>query len=109
MKPAIFDDNLYRIHIPYRNYLEFENKLLHEDIEYWVDFEMKYPGSDTLRFYFKKNDAPAVDTLLKKHSIHATDNFKAPFDYRQDQKFFLLYIVSFIILLIAGLFILSFL
>lgn len=111
MKSAIFDDNLYRIHVPYRKHLTLENKLVRSGIEYWVDFEMHVPGSHlfTLGFYFNKNDANAIQTLLKKHSIQATDHLKTPSRFQQSHSFFILYIMSLITLLITGLLTLSYL
>ncbi|MEY8761075.1 hypothetical protein [Chryseobacterium tongliaoense] len=101
MKPTIFDQDQYRIYIPYRKYIAFEGKLLDSEIEYWIDFQM--PGSlDPVRFYFNKKDSDRVEKILKENHFLTTDDFSSTFDYRQSRKFYLLYIISFVALFILG-------
>lgn len=59
MKPTIFDNEQYRIYIPFRKSIDFESKLCEANIEYWTDSEMQTASVD-IRFYFNKKDAAGI-------------------------------------------------
>ncbi|EJL74248.1 hypothetical protein [Chryseobacterium populi] len=102
MKPTAFDKDKYRIYIPYRKHIAFEGKLLDMDIEYWIDSEMP-GGLDSVRFYFNEKDSDRVEKLLKENQFLTTDDFSSASDYQQSRKFYLLCIISFVVLFIFGL------
>lgn len=87
--PTIFDDNHFRIYIPFVDYLRVEALLQEENINYYLDLEAPTAGS--VRFYFDKKDESQVNDLLVKHQISATNDFRIPSDYQRSQKASLLY------------------
>ena len=105
-KITVFDKNRFRVYVPYRKYLELENLLNGENIQYRIDLDMPSSISNLVRFYFKKEDFEIVEQILKKNDIQVTDDFYVPSDYKQNQKYFALYLKFFSTLLIFGLIIL---
>ena len=103
---TIFDEKYFRIYVPYRIYLKLEHLLNQYNIQYYIDFNMPNSVSNLVRFYFKKEDFEIVEKLLKKNDIQVTDDFYVPSDYKQNQKYFALYLKFFATLLIFGLIIL---
>ncbi|MDQ1805768.1 hypothetical protein RAH57_17385 [Chryseobacterium sp. CKR4-1] len=67
MKPTIFDNEQYRIYIPFRKSIDFESKLCEANIEYWTDSEMQTASVD-IRFYFNKKDAAGIEKILKENT-----------------------------------------
>ncbi|MBK1895136.1 bromodomain-containing protein [Chryseobacterium paridis] len=107
MKPTIFDNDQYRIYVPFRKSIELENRLIDAKIDYWIDLEMHYTSSDYKRFYFNKKDANVVEKLLKENEIQTTDDFKAPADYLHNRKIYFFAIMLAIVLFVVGFIILK--
>ena len=89
---TVFNNNTYRLYIPFRKYIEFENILKKQNIDYSIDFEMPNSLTDFARFYFDKRDEKLVNQLLIENEIDATDDFFVPADYKKEQKTFHLYL-----------------
>jgi len=106
MKPTIFDNEQYRIYIPFRKSIEFESKLCEANIEYWTDSEMQTASGD-IRFYFNKKDAARIEKILKENKIQSADDFKVPSDYPAYQKLYFRAIVLAIALFVIGFIILK--
>ena len=96
---TIFNENLFRIYIPFRKYLKFEGILISQNIDYSIDFEMPNSVTDFVRFYFNKKDEKLVNRILSENEIEASDDFFVPSDFKIEQKVFLLYLKIFGILL----------
>ena len=98
---TVFNNNTFRLYIPFRKYIDFENVLQKKNIDYSIDFEMPNSLTDFARFYFDKRDEKLVNELLIENKIDATDDFFVPADYKKEQKTFLLYLKFFGILLLC--------
>ena len=96
---TVFNENLFRIYIPFRKYLKFEGILISQNIDYSIDFEMPNSVTDFVRFYFNKKDEKLVNRILSENEIEASDDFFVPSDFKIEQKVFLLYLKIFGILL----------
>ena len=89
---TVFNNNTFRLYIPFRKYIDFENILKKQNIDYSIDFEMPNSLTDFARFYFDKRDEKLVNQLLIENEIDATDDFFVPADYKKEQKIFHLYL-----------------
>ena len=96
---TVFNENLFRIYIPFRKYLKVEGILISQNIDYSIDFEMPNSVTDFVRFYFNKKDEKLVNRILSENEIEASDDFFVPSDFKIEQKVFLLYLKIFGILL----------
>ena len=92
---TVFNENLFRIYIPFRKYLELEGILMSQNIDYSIDFEMPNSVTDFVRFYFNKKDEKLVSRILSENEIEASDDFFVPSDFKIEQKVFLLYLKIF--------------
>ena len=53
---TVFDNNIFRLYIPFRKYLTLESILKEENIKFYIDFETPNSVTDFVRFYFEKKD-----------------------------------------------------
>ncbi len=98
---SVFNHNTFRLYIPFRKYIDFENILKEQNIDYSIDFDMPNSITDFARFYFDKKDENLVNQLIIENEINATDDFFIPSDYKKEQKMFLIYLKFFGILLLG--------
>ena len=96
---TVFDNNIFRLYIPFRKYLTLESILKEENIKFYIDFETPNSVTDFVRFYFEKKDEILVNQIFIKNEIEATDDFLVPADFKKEQKVFILYLKIFGILL----------
>lgn len=89
---TVFNNNTYRLYIPFRKYIGFENILKKLNVDYSIDFEMPNSLTDFVRFYFDKRDQILINQLLIENKIEATDDFYVPADYEEGQKTFYFYL-----------------
>ena len=96
---TVFDNNTFRLYIPFGKYLTLESILKEENIKFHIDFQTPNSVTDFVRFYFEKKDEILVNQILSRHEIEATDDFFVPADFKKEQKVFTLYLKLFGILL----------
>ena len=95
---TVFNDDIFRIYIPFRKYLALEDILKKQNIQYSIDFEMPNSVTDVVRFYFDKKDKELVNDILIENGIETSDDFFTATDHKNDQKIFLLFLKFFGIL-----------
>lgn len=89
---TVFNNNSFRLYIPFRKYLALEDILIKQKIQYSIDFEIPNSVTDFVRFYFDKNDEELVNRILIENSIVTSDDFFATSDHKSEQKIFLLFL-----------------
>ncbi len=89
---TVFNNNSFRLYIPFRKYIELEDILKQQHIEYWIDFEIPNSVTDFVRFYFHKNDEELVNRIIIENRIETSDDFFATSDHKSEQKIFLLFL-----------------
>ena len=87
---TVFDNNIFRLYIPFRKYLTLESILKEENIKFYIDFGTPNSVTDFVRFYFEKKDEILVNQILSKNEIEATDDFFVGADFKKEQKVFFL-------------------
>ena len=70
---TVFNDDIFRIYIPFRKYLALEDILKKQNIQYSIDFEMPNSVTDVVRFYFDKKDKELVNDILIENGIVIND------------------------------------
>ena len=89
---TVFNNNSFRLYIPFRKYLALEDILIKQKIQYSIDFEMPNSVTDFVRFYFHKNDEELVNKIIIDNGIETNDDFFTTSDHKSEQKIFLLFL-----------------
>ena len=96
---TVFDNNTFRLYIPFQKYLVLENILKKENITYSIDFDLPNSVTDFVRFYFDKKNEKRLNQILMENGIESTDDFFVSSDFKTERKTFFLFLIFFGILL----------
>ena len=89
---TIFNNNSFRLYIPFRKYLVLEDILIKQKIQYSIDFEMPNSVTYLVRFYFHKNDEELVNKIIIENGIETNDDYFTTSDHKNEQKIFILFL-----------------